>query len=67
MKTYPRNGLSLVLELSAYTSLAALHLMNGEAVTLCYGLLTVAIILRLRRQFRRTRKNRLNSNDSSTS
>ncbi len=56
MKTYPRIGMSLVLELLAYTSLAALHLVNGEAATLSYGLLVVAVSLRIYRQFRRNRR-----------
>ncbi len=67
MKTRQRTGMSLVLELCAYTILTALHLWGGEATTLPYGLLTVAIILRLRRHFRRTRKNRRNSGDTQSS
>ncbi len=66
MKTYPRIGTGLVLELIAYTSLTALHLMNGEAVTLSYSLLVVAVVLRIKRRFRRNRKDRRNSHDSST-
>ena len=63
MKTYPGMG-SLVLELLAYTSLAALHLLNGEAVTLSYGLLVIAVSLRIYRQFRVNRKNRSDTQDS---
>ena len=44
---------SLVLELIAYTSLAALHAIHGEAVTLSYGLLVIAVSLRIYRLFRR--------------
>ena len=64
MKTYPRIGLSLVLELVAYASLAALHLINGEAVTLSYGLLVIAVSLRIYRHFRVNRKSRSDSHDS---
>jgi hypothetical protein len=55
---------SLVLELCAYTSLAALHAFHGEAVTLSYGLLVVAVSLRIHRQFRQERKNLSNTRDS---
>ncbi len=63
MTTYSWMG-SLVLELIAYTSLAALHLVRGEAVTLSYGLLIVAVSLRIYRQFRSERKDRSDSHDS---
>ena len=66
MKTYPRIGTSLVLELLAYTSLTALHLFSGEAAALPYCLLVIAVSLRLRRRFRGNRKNRLNSSDQTT-
>ena len=52
MKTCRRIGPSLVLELVAYTSLTALHLLSGEATTLPYGLLVVALLLKVRRRFR---------------
>ncbi len=55
---------SLVLELMAYTSLAALHAIHGEAVVLPYGLLVIAVSLRIYRQFRHQRKNRSDSHDS---
>ncbi len=63
MKTHSRMR-SLVLELTAYTSLAALHCVNGEAVTLPYGLLVIAVSLRIYRLFRASRKNRSDSLDS---
>ena len=66
MKTRQRIGMSLVLETIAYTSLTALHLSSGEAATLPYCLLVVAVSLRLRQRFRRNRKNRLNSSDRTT-
>ncbi len=63
MKTTPRIGASLVLELLAYTSLAALDLVDGEAAALSYGLLVTAVSLRIYRQFRPYRKNRSDSHD----
>ncbi len=63
MTTYSWVG-SLVLELIAYTSLAALHAFHGEAVTPSYGLLVLAVSLRIYRQFRRERKNWKDSHDS---
>ncbi len=66
MKTFPRTGTSLVLELIAYTSLTALHLVNGEAITLSYSLLVVAVMLRIQWRFRQNRKSHRNSPDSST-
>jgi hypothetical protein len=54
----------LVVELLAYTSLVALHAARGEADTLSYGLLVLAVSLRIRRQFRQERKNRVDSHDS---
>ena len=65
MKTYcPRIGLSLVFEFLGYFSLAAFHCVNGEAVTLSYGLLVIAVSLRIYRQFRNDRKNRSDAQDS---
>ncbi len=64
MKTRRRTGMSLVLELVSYTILTALHLRGGEATTLPYGLLTIAVSLRIYRQFRSNRKNRSDSHDS---
>ena len=66
MTTYPRIGTSLVLELTAYTSLTALHLFSGEATALPYCLLVVVVTLKFRQRFRRNRKNRLNSSDKKT-
>ena len=65
MKTYPGTGTSLVLELSAYTILTALH--HGEATALCYGLLVVAVSVRIYRHFRSKRKNSRDTHNSVTS
>ncbi len=64
MKTRRRIGTSLVFELTSYTILAALHLWGGEAAVIPYGLLVVAVSLRIYRQFRSKRKNRSDSHDS---
>ncbi len=66
MKTSRRIGMSLVLELElvSYTILTALHLWGGEATTLPYGLLVIAVSLRIYRLFRRNRKNRSDAHDS---
>ncbi len=65
MMTHSRmRSLVLGLELTAYTSLAALHAVHGEAVTLPYGLLVIAVSLRIYRLFRHNRKNRSDSLDS---
>jgi hypothetical protein len=53
----------LVVELLAYTSLVALHAIRGEADALSYGLLVLAVSLRIYRRFRRNRKNRSDSHD----
>jgi hypothetical protein len=63
MMTYSWMG-SLVLELMAYTSLGVLHLLRGEADTLSYGLLVLAVSLRIHRQFRHERKSWTDSHDS---